>query len=48
MSAASLYARPLRVSHGGDRTCLVDHLHDQAAVHVAERVGVLRQHQHVQ
>ena len=33
----------VRVAHGGDRAGLVDHAHDHAAVHVAERVGVLGQ-----
>ena len=42
------HAGTLRVAHGADRAGLVDQLHDHAAVHVAERVGVLRQHQLVQ
>jgi hypothetical protein len=42
------HARLLRVPHRDDRACFVDHLHDHAAVHVTERVGVLGQHQHVE
>ena len=37
-------ALTLRVTHGRDGAGFVNELHDQAAMHVAERVGVFGQH----